>query len=57
VTTLDAPPVRCKCGALLDVRGKCPALCEPLPLPQPSYEGPTIIGLTHIGRMAAGNKT
>jgi hypothetical protein len=44
--------VKCKCGAKLDDRGRCPALCEPLRPPLPKYTGPTIIGLTHVGRLA-----
>jgi hypothetical protein len=52
MTSPELPPIKCKCGATLDDRGRCPALCEPLPQPQPAYTGPAIIGATHIGRMA-----
>jgi hypothetical protein len=43
---------RCKCGAKLGRNGKCPAICEPVTEPAPEYRGPTVVGLTHIGRMA-----
>lgn len=42
----------CKCGARLDRRGICPALCEPLEQPQPPYRGPQVVGRTHLGRIA-----
>ncbi len=42
----------CKCGADLDKKGVCPALCEPVPQPPPVYTGPTVVGSTHIGRLA-----
>lgn len=45
-------PDYCRCGARLGRRGKCPALCEPVPLPQPAYIGPLVVGRTHIGRLA-----
>jgi hypothetical protein len=49
-----APPGGCDhCGEQLGRNGKCPALCEPLPLPQPKYTGPLVVGSTHIGRLAA----
>jgi len=40
------------CGAQLDKAGKCPALCHPPAAPAPKYDGPALIGCTHIGRMA-----
>lgn len=42
------------CNAPLDRAGKCPALCHQPPAPPPKYDGPEIIGLTHIGRIARG---
>lgn len=44
---------RCKCGAGLDRKGRCPALCEPVPAPPPEYTGPKVVGSTHIGKLAA----
>lgn len=41
-----------RCSAPLDKEGKCPAICHPPAAPPPTYDGPEIIGLTHIGRMA-----
>lgn len=41
-----------RCGAVLDKAGICPAVCHRPPAPAPTYDGPEIIGLTHIGRMA-----
>lgn len=41
-----------RCGVPLGRRGKCPALCEPVPSPPPVYVGPAVVGQTHIGRMA-----
>lgn len=43
----------CRCGAPLGRSGRCPALCEPVPEPPPPYTGPALIGLSHVGRLAA----
>lgn len=54
VITTAAPIMagHCKCGARLGRSGQCPALCEPVPAPLPKYDGPKLVGRTHIGRMA-----
>lgn len=43
---------RCKCGAMLDLVSKCPAICEPLPLPRPPYIGPLVVGKTHMSKLS-----
>lgn len=43
------------CGAPLGRNKQCPALCREPEKPAPAYEGPPIIGLTHIGRLARGH--
>jgi hypothetical protein len=44
---------RRKRGATLGRNGKCSALCEPVTEPAPEYRGPTVVGRTHLGRLAA----
>ena len=44
--------LECKCGAKLDKQGRCPALCQPVKSPPPKYDGPAIVGQTHLGQIA-----
>lgn len=44
--------VYCGCGAKLDPKGLCPALCTPIIGPQPRYTGPIVAGQrTHLGKL------